>query len=65
MDTDKPPIRAIPATTWLGYYEILDMLADIGAAVALDDADPRRELATRLAQVRERWEQRWAEEWRA
>ena len=63
MDVGKPPIRAVPAAIWLGHYELLDMLTDVGTAVALDNADPRRELATRLAQVRQRWHRHWLAEW--
>ena len=61
MDAGKPPTRVVPAAIWLGHYELLDMLTDVGTAVALDNADPRRELATRLAQVRQRWAVRWRE----
>ena len=64
-DHRKPPLRAVPASVWLGPHELLDLLADVGAAVALDGADPRVEMDRQVARVRARWQACWLAEWQA
>ena len=45
-DRDNQTIPNVPAAIWLGPYELLDLLTDVGAAAALDGADPRVAMAT-------------------